>query len=176
VKFSDDPKLEALIGKVCLVFARVEQEVGHVVMAADGNWDLAMTTDYLDYSSNSRLLLDWLTEVGRAYPEVNDDLRRLRTDLGRLKDQRDEWAHSAAVIDLWMMMKEKGLTSMTDRDVEHGKLLNGRQAGHINAPTNAEVDAFVERASDVGDAATGIARRLAELASEGVRSVKDPRH
>jgi len=144
--------------------------------SANGNWGLAMTTDYLDYSSSSGLLLDWLKEVGRAYPEVNDDLRRLRTDLRKLKGQRGGWAHSAAVIDLWLMMKEKGLTSMTDREVEHGKLLNGRQAGHINAPTNAEVDAFVERASDVSDAATDIARRLDELADEGVRSVKDPRH
>jgi hypothetical protein len=34
VKFSVDPELEALIGKVCLVFARVEPEGGHVVMRA----------------------------------------------------------------------------------------------------------------------------------------------
>lgn len=176
MKFSDDPKLEVLIGKVCLVFARVEQEGGHVVMAADGDWDLVMSANYLDYSSNSGLLLDWLKEVGRAYPEVKEDLTMLRTDLRELKNQRDEWAHSAAVIDLWLMMKEKGLNSMTDRDIEHGKLLNGRQAGHISAPTEGDVQAFVMRASDVGDAATSLARRLAELADDGVRPVKDPRH
>lgn len=175
MRFSDDPELEALVGKVCLVFARVEQEGGHVVMAADGNWDLAMSTDYLDYSSNSRLLLDWLKEVGRAYPEVNDDLSKLGTDLRALKRQRDEWAHSAAVIDSWLMMKEKGLKSMSDREVDFGKLLNGKQAGHVDAPTPADVDAFVKRASDVGDAASSIARRLAELADACVRPLRNPR-
>jgi hypothetical protein len=105
VKFSDDPNVEALVGKVCLVFARVEHEGGHVVMAADGNWDLAMSADYLDYSSSSGLLLDWLKEVGRAYPEVKSDLSRLRSGLRELKKQRDEWAHSAAVIDLWLMRR-----------------------------------------------------------------------
>lgn len=175
MKFSDDARLEALVGKVCLVFARVEQESGHVVMAAEGNWDMAMSTDYLDYSSNSGLLLDWLKEVGRAYPEVNEDIGLLRTGLKELKKQRDAWAHSAAVIDLWLMMKEKGLTTMSDGDVEHGRLLNGRSGGHIDAPNEVAVDRFIQRASDIGDTATDISRRVAELVDYGVRPLRDPK-
>jgi len=167
--------LEALIGKVCLVFAHVEQAAGYAVMAAHGNWGVAMSAEYLHYSANSGRLLDWPKSMAKAYPEVSSDVQDLTSDLRDLKNQRDEWAHSSAVIDPWLMMKEKVLTSISDRDIEHGKLLSGKRAGHINAPTNAEVDAFVERASDVGDAAMDLARRLAELADRGVRLVGDPR-
>lgn len=175
MQFSDDPKLEALIGKVCLVFARVEQEAGHVVMAADGNWGVAMSADYLEYSANSGRLIEWLKAIAKAYPEVSSEVQALVSDLRDLKNQRDQWAHSAAVIDLWLMMSEKGLTSMTDRDVERGKLLNGKLAGHINAPTSTDVEAFIARASTVGDAAAAIAQTAAALAQDGIRSVGVPR-
>jgi hypothetical protein len=175
VQFSDDPTLEALIGKVCLVFARVEQEAGHAVMAAHGNWGVAMSTDYLDYSANSGRLLDWLKSIAKAYPEARSDASALVCDLRALKNQRDQWAHSAAVIDLWLMMREKGLTSMTDRDVDRGRLLNGKQAGHINAPTQTDVEAYIAWASDVGDAAMALARKLDGLAESGIRPVDVPR-
>lgn len=175
MQFSDDPKLEALIGKVCLVFARVEQEAGHAVMAAHGNWGVAMSTDYLDYSANSGRLLDWLKSVAKAYPEASSDVEAVVSDLRGLKNQRDQWAHSAAVIDLWLMMREKGLTSMTDRDVGRGRLLNGKQASHINAPTQTDLEAYIARASDVGDAAMALARKLDGLAESGTRPVGVPR-
>ena len=63
---------------------------------------------------------------------------------------------------------------MIDSDIEHGKLLNGKQGGHIDAPTEADVDAFVQGASDVGDAATDIGRMIAELAQSGVRPMGKP--
>ncbi|TWP33192.1 hypothetical protein [Leekyejoonella antrihumi] len=66
MEFGSNPKLEAQIGRVCLVFARVEQEAGHVVQAADGNWDLAGSGDYLAYSSASAPLLGWLKDVGKG--------------------------------------------------------------------------------------------------------------
>ncbi|MFT4215627.1 MAG: hypothetical protein QM619_00345 [Micropruina sp.] len=135
-----------------------------------------MSTDYLDYSANSGRLLGWLKSIAKAYPEVSSEVQALVSDLRGLKNQRDQWAHSAAVIDLWlMMMSERGLTSMTDRDVERGKLLNGRRPGHINAPTRFDVDAFVQRASEVGDVASGVAQKLAELADTGARPVEEPK-
>lgn len=175
MQFSDDPKLGALVDKVCLVFARVEQEAGHAVMAAHGTWGIAMSTDYMDYSANSGRLLDWLKSVAKSYPEASSDVPTLVADLRGLKNQRDQWAPSAAVIDLWLMMKERGLTSMTDRDVEHGKLLSGKQAGHINAPTQTDVEAYTARASDVGDAATALAHKVAALAQDGIRLVEVPK-
>ena|GEM_PF-4151576 len=175
MKFSSDPELEALIGRVCLVYARVEQEVGHVVSAAHGTWGEAMATDYLEYSSQSPLLLDWLKAVGRTYPEVSTDAEQLRVGLLGLKAQRDRWAHSSDLTDLFLLMKERGLSSMSDSDVEPGRLLNGKTSGHIDPPSKANVDNFVARASEVGDAATALASRVAALADDGIRSVPNPR-
>jgi hypothetical protein len=176
VNFSNDPELEALVGRVCLTFARVEQEVGHVVMAAHGDWDVAMSTDYLDFSSSSGLLFKWLKNIGKAYPEVKDDTKSLAENLAALKAQRDEWAHSAQIVDLWLMMAEQGRSSMSDRDVEWGKLLNAKKRGHTDAPSKANVDDFTARASDAGDAASVLATTLAVLIDDvGVREVRDPR-
>ena len=35
MNFGSDPDLEAMIGRVCLVFARVEQEAGHLLASAN---------------------------------------------------------------------------------------------------------------------------------------------
>jgi hypothetical protein len=64
---------------------------------------------------------------------------------------------------------------VTNSDVDNSKLLHGKHGGHVDAPTETDVDALVKRASDVGDTATDIARRLAELADQGVRPVRDPK-
>lgn len=102
--------------------------------SAHGNWDVAMSTDYLDFSSRSGALLDWLKDVGKAHPEVEGDANKLWVELAALKKRRDEWAHSAAIVDLFLVMKEQRRSSMTDRHVEHGRLLNGKRPGHIDAP------------------------------------------
>lgn len=175
MEFARDAELEALIGRVCLVFARVEQAAGHVVASADGEWDAAMNDHYLALSSDSGLLLDWLKAVGNAYPEVKEDLSGLRSDLRALKARRDEWAHSADVVDLYLLMKEQGLTTMSARELRPGQLLNGKARGHIDAPTEADLGEFISRASDVGDAASSLALELAKIADHGVRPVKAPR-
>lgn len=176
MKFSNDPELEALVGRVCLIFARVEQEVGHVVMAARGDWGAVMSADYLNFSSNSGLLFKWLRNIGETYTEVAADTKLLAENLGGLKALRDEWAHSSHIVDLWLMMSEQGRTSMTNRSIERGKLLNAKKAGHTDAPSRAMVDDFTARASDVGDAATALATALAMLIDDGgVREVPDPR-
>jgi hypothetical protein len=171
---SRDRELEALIGRVCLIFARVEHEAGHVVASANGGWG-QMSTEYLSMSSNSRLLLDWLKNVGEAYPEVKDDVDRLSTNLRALKALRDEWAHSAAVVDLFLMMREQDLSSTTSGYIDLGKLLNAKKAGHVKAPTAADVEEFTARASELGDDASALGIELAKLADHGVRSVKTPR-
>lgn len=175
MEFASNPTLEALIGRVCLVFARVEQAAGHVVASAHGEWALAASAHYLNLSSNSGLLLDWLKAVGVAYPEAKDDLSALRKDLRALKAQRDQWAHSADVVDLFLTMRERGLTAMSARDVKTGKLLNGRAEGHVAAPTAGDADNFVARASDAGDAASDLAIKLAKLADSGVRQIDAPK-
>lgn len=77
MQFGSSPELEARIGRVCVVLACIEQEAGHVVQAADGNWDVAGSTAYLAYSSASGALLDWLKDVGKAYPEVRADVTKI---------------------------------------------------------------------------------------------------
>ncbi|GAA4755607.1 hypothetical protein GCM10023350_46400 [Nocardioides endophyticus] len=174
MQFSEDPELEGLIGRVCHVYARVELEAGHVVMAAHGNWGVAMSTDYLTFSSNSGVLTDWLKNVGRAYTEVKSDARDLCVGLRSLKARRDVWAHSAAIMDLWLVMREQGWSSMSDSDHPSGKLLNAKTPGHVDAPSKADVDAFSAEASDVGDVATSLAASLARLADPEPRTVRDP--
>jgi hypothetical protein len=177
MQFGSSPKLEARIGRVCLVFARVEQEAGHVVQAAHGNWDVAGSRDYLDYSSASGALLDWLKDVGKAYPEVQVDVAKLCQGLRALKSDRDEWAHSAAVVDPFLLMKETGVTSLTFPGADIlGKLLNSKKARHSDLPAESDVDTFCARASDVGDAAQAIAIAIAQLVAEqGMRTVRNPK-
>lgn len=175
MEFPSNPGLEALIGRVCLVFARVEQEAGHVVTSAHGDWGAAMSTDYLSFSSSSGLLLDWLKAVGVAYPEVEDEAKDLGASLRELKTRRDEWAHSAAIVDLFLMMREQDRSSMSPSDLESKKLLNGRKMGHIDAPSKADVNEFSARASDVGDAASALGARLAQLSDRRIRPVRAPR-
>lgn len=176
MEFGSNPKLEAQIGRACLIFARVEQEAGHVVQAADGNWDLAGSRDYLGYSSASGPLLDWLKDVGKAYPEVQGDVTKLCQELRTLKRNRDEWAHSAAVVDAFLLMNEQGTTSMNFPAQDRlGKLLNSKQAGHSDLPTDSDVDVFSATASDVGEAAQALAVRIARLVDDsGVRTVREP--
>lgn len=175
MEFGSNPRLEARIGRVCLVFARVEQEAGRVVQAADGNWDLAGSGDYLDYSSASGALLDWLKDVGKAYPEVQDNVLELCQELRDLRSSRNEWAHSAAVVDAFLLMKEQGATSMSfPAPGMLGKLLNSKKAAHSDLPTDSDVDAFCARASDVGDVAQAIALRIAQLVADtGIRTVRN---
>lgn len=145
-------------------------------MAAHGDWGVAMSTDYLEFSSNSGLLFKWLKAVGQAYPEVKDDTKVLAENLGALKARRDEWAHSAQIVDLWLMLAEQGRSSMSDGDVGRGRLLNAKKAGHSDAPSRTEVEEFTVRASDVGDAASALATALAVLVDDtGVRAVRDLR-
>jgi hypothetical protein len=80
----------------------------------------------LDYSSYSGLLLGWLKGVRRAYSEVRTTSAGCSLILRALKKPRDEWAHSAAVIDAWLTMKEQGVTTVPVRDPEHGQLRKGR--------------------------------------------------
>lgn len=176
MEFGSDPKLEAQIGRVCLIFARVEQEAGHVVQAADGNWGLAGCRDYLAYSGTSGKLLDWLKDVGKAYPEVQGNVAKLCQDLRTLKRDRDEWAHSAAVIDAFLLMKEQGTKSMNfPTQSTLAKLLNSKKAGHTDPPTAADVEAFSARASDVGDFAQALAVKIARLIEDsGLRRVREP--
>lgn len=176
MEFGSNPKLEAQIGRVCLVFARVEQEAGHVVQAADGKWDLAGSRDYLDYSSASGPLFDRLQDVGKAYPEVQGHVTKLCQELRTLKKNRDEWAHSAAVIDAFLLMDEQGMASMDFPAPDMlGKLLNSKKAGHSDLPTDSDVDAFSATASGVGDAAQALAVRIARLVDDsGVRTVHEP--
>lgn len=176
MQFGSNPDLEARIGRVCLVFARVEQEAGHVVQAADGNWELAGSTAYLEYSSMSGALLDRLKDVGKAYPEVHADATNLCEGLRALKRDRDEWAHSAAVVDLFLLMRETGMTSLSAPPTGGlGALLNSRKAKHSDPPTDLEVEAFCSKASEVGDAARALSLSLAQLVDEkGARTVGDP--
>ena len=174
MKFPSDPDLEGLVGRVCLIFARVEQEAGHAVAAAHGHWGEAVSTDYLDYSASSGRLLDWLKVVAKAYPEVNDKAKTLTDSLRALKKERDAWAHSAAIIDMFLMMKEQGKTKFTDSDIERGKLLNAKSQGHINAPTQADVDGFERRASEVGDLASALGNELAQIYDSQPREVRVP--
>jgi len=176
MKFGSNLKLEAQIGRVCLVFARVEQEAGHVVQAADGNWGLAGSRDYLDYSAASGPLLDWLKDVGKAYPEVQGDVTRLSQELRALKRNRDQWAHSAAVIDAFLLMNEQGTTSMSFPAPDMlGKLLNSKMAGHSDLPTDSDMAAYYATASDVGEAAQALAVTIARLVDDsGVRTVRKP--
>lgn len=178
MQFNSSPELEARIGRVCLVFACVEQEAGHVVQAADGNWDLAGSKAYLEYSSVSRALLGWLKDVGKAYPEVRADVTKICEGLRALKRDRDEWAHSAAVVDLGLLMCETGVTSLTfpaDDSLVKPKLLNSKKKEHSDPPTDSDVDAFCARASEVGDAARALAMAVARLVEEkGVRTVREP--
>ncbi len=175
MQFANNPTLEALVGRVCLVFAQVEQEAGHLVASTQGDWSEVMSTGYLEFSADSGLLLDWLKNVGSAYPEIKDGVTALRTNLRELKTKRDTWAHSAAIIDLFLLMKERGVTSMSDNEVGPGQLLNSRQPGHIPPPNQADVDRFCVRASEVGDAASALAVRVAMLAQETIRPVALPR-
>lgn len=175
MQFANNPPLEALVGRVCLVFAQVEHEAGRVVASSQGDWSEGMSTGYLEFSADSGLLLDWLKNVGFAYPEVKDGVVALRTDLRELKTKRDTWAHSAAIIDLFLLMKERGVTSMSDNEVGPGQLLSSRKAGHIPPPNQADVDRFCVRASEVGDAASALAVRVAMLSQETVRPVSLPR-
>jgi hypothetical protein len=174
MQFGSSLELEARIGRVCLVFARVEQEAGHVVQAADGNWDLAGSTAYLEYSSVSGALLDWLKDVSKAYPEVRADVAKLRDGLRALKRDRDEWAHSAAIVDPFLLMRESQVTSLRfAAGGSNGKLLNSKKAKHSDPPTDSDVDAFCARAAEVGDAAQAVALALARLvAKKGVRTVR----
>lgn len=176
MEFGSNLKLEAQIGRVCLVFARVEQEAGHVVQAAHGNWGLAGSRDYLEYSSASGPLLGWLRDVGKAYPEVQGDVTKLCQELRALKRSRDQWAHSAAVVDTFLLMKERGTKSMDFPAPDMlGKLLNSKKAGHSDLPTDSDVDAFYATASDVGEAAQLLAVRIARLVDDsGVRTVREP--
>lgn len=176
MQFGSSPELEARIGRVCLVFARVEQEAGYVVQAADGNWGLAGSTAYLEYSSVSGALLDRLKDIGKAYPEVQGEVTELRDGLRALKHDRDEWAHSAAIVDPFLMMRERQVASM--RLPAAGtleQLLNSKTAKHLDPPTGSDVDAFCARASEVGDAAQALARVVAQLVEEkGERTVRKP--
>lgn len=176
MQFGSSPELEARIGRVCLVFARVEQEAGHVVQAADGNWDLAGSTAYLKHSSVSGALLDRLKDVGKAYPEVQADVTKLCDGLRALKRDRDEWAHSAAIVDLFLLMHERGVTSQSFPAAGSlGKLLNSKKAKHSDPPTDSDVDAFCARASEVGDAAQALDLAVAQLvAGQGVRTMRKP--
>lgn len=168
MQFGSDRDLEARIGRVCIVYSRVEHEVGHVVQAAVGNWDLAATSDYLDASSAWGELRDWLKDVGKAHPELQPDVVRLRDGLRDLKSYRDKLAHSAAIVDGFLLMREQGKTSMSFPDPAiRGKLLNARTGKHFDPPTDADVDAFCARASDVGDAAQALALAIARLVAEG---------
>lgn len=176
MQFGSSPELAARIGRVCLVFARVEQEAGHVVQAADGDWDLAGSTAYLQYSSVSGALLDWLKDVGKAYPEVQVDVTKLRDGLRALKRDRDEWAHSAAIVDLFLLMHERQATSLGSPAAGSlGGLLNSKKAKHSDPPTESDVDRFCARASEVGDAAQALALAVAQLVAEkGVRTLRKP--
>jgi hypothetical protein len=163
--------LEARIGQVCLIFARVEQEAGHVVQAADGDWDLAGSTAYLEYSSVSGALLDSLKEVAKDYPETSDAVASVCDGLRALKRVRDELAHSAAIVDLFLWMRERGLTSLdSPGEGSVPMLLNAKRGGHAETPTDSDVDAFRARASDVGDAAQALGLAVAQAVdAKGVR-------
>lgn len=177
MQFASSPELEARIGRVCLVFARIEQEVGHVIQAAEGKWDTAGSTDYLEHSAVSGALLGLLDDVGKAYPEAQDDVAKLGDGLRTLKRKRDEWAHSAAIVDLFLMMRERQMTSFRGPAAGNAeKLLNSRQARHSDPPSGSDVDAFCAKASEVGDAAQAVALSIAQLvAEEGPRTVRKPR-
>lgn len=176
MEFGSNPKLEAQIGRVCLVFARVEQAAGHVVQAADRNWDLAGSRDYLDYSSASGPLFDRLKGVGVTYPEVQGDVANLCQMLRTLKESRDEWAHSAAVIDAFLLMNEQGVTSMDFPAPDlSGKLLNSKKARHSDFPTDSDMDSFLATASGVGDVAQALAVRIARLVDESDERTAAPR-
>ena len=125
----------------------------------------------------SGALLDWLKEVGKAYPEVQADVTKLGDVLRALKCDRDEWAHSAAIVDPFLLMHERQATSLRFPAAGSlGKLLNSKKAKHSDPPTDSDIDAFCARASDFGDAAQALALAVAQLVAEkGVRTVRKPR-
>ena len=122
----------------------------------------------------SGALLDWLKDVGKTYPEVQADVTKLCDGLRALKRDRDEWAHSAAIVDLFLLMHERGETSLSFPAAGSlGKLLNSKKARHSDPPTDSDVDDFCARASEVGDAAQALVFAVAQLvAEEGVRTVR----
>lgn len=174
MQFASNQALEALVGRVCLVFAQVEHAAGHVVASAHGDWSDATGTGYLEYSGQSGKLVRWLKNVEQAYPEAGQGITALCRDLQSLKAKRDAWAHSAPITDLFLLMKERAVESTSDHEGGPERLLNSRRLSHITPPSVADVDAFCIQASDAGDQASRLAVKIARLAELEVRDVPPP--